>query len=127
MPLPRRQPEDLRDFVPVVDPTDAADISVVHVPGTPWSRSQSHGGVTVAYRRIRQPSGEPGSRIEIAVATCHPEDRYVRKVGWAHAVSALINGRGIEVPNLGNLRVHELARAMGVLLAYGAFVVAPRD
>jgi len=54
------------------------------------------GGVTIAYRKC---SDTRNSRmVEVAVAYCSPADTFSKKVGYALATKAFLDGRTILVP-----------------------------
>jgi hypothetical protein len=71
-------------------------IRVVHIFDKDWS----YGGCTVAYKpKLHDADGYPtGEYADVAVAYCHPNDRYNRKYGEARAVLNLIKNKSVSMP-----------------------------
>ena len=61
------------------------------------------GGVTIAYRHTSPDYN--GKMVEVAVAYCSPEDKFVKKVGAALAANRFMCGQTITVP-AGRRSVH---------------------
>ena len=76
----------------VQDVLDTLDLKILHV----FNREYNHGGVTIVWTRCEE---HRNSRmVEVAVAYCHPQDKYVRKTGSQLAVSRWLNGNTVIVP-----------------------------
>ena len=68
------------------------NITVTHI----FNESRNKGGVTLAWRSCN--THRNTRMVEVAVAYCHPDDNYVRKVGSRLAVDRFLAGNTVVVP-----------------------------
>lgn len=68
------------------------NITVTHI----FNESRNRGGLTLAWRSCN--THHNTRMVEVAVAYCHPEDTYVRKVGSRLAVDRFLAGNTVVVP-----------------------------
>ena len=70
-------------------------VGIVHIKDHDGWRK---GGMTVAFRKSNQ--YKYGRMVEVAVATCSPEDTFSRKIGTKMALEKFFGGERIELPLL---------------------------
>lgn len=75
---------------------DANDIGVgiVHI----FRKYDPKGGLTIAFRKVSPYKN--GRMVELAVATCSPEDAFSKKIGTTLALQSWFNGETIKLPLL---------------------------
>lgn len=67
-------------------------IKILHV----FDPGHNHGGVTIVWSRCEEYRNS--RMVEVAVAYCHPQDKYVRKTGARMAIDRWLNGNTVVVP-----------------------------
>jgi hypothetical protein len=95
--LRRAHEQNLRNEERRVLIADAHDIGVgiVHI----FCQYSNKGGLTVAFKKCSPHVS--GRMVEVAVATCSPEDTFSKKIGTHLALNSWFNGETIKLPLLG--------------------------
>jgi hypothetical protein len=78
------------------------NVGIVHVFNTDFP----HGGLTVAFKKCNE--YKTGYMVEVAVATCSPEDAFSKKTGTVQALTKFFAGETIYLPLLMGYEVEDL-------------------